>query len=67
MLKNIKKKKSPQVNATIIPPWPHENVLTQINKKNSFVSKYKLENKFVIMYSGNQTFINPLESFFKNC
>ena len=64
MLKNIKKK-SPQVNATIIPPWPHENVLTQINKKNPFVSKYKLENKFVIMYSGNQTFINPLESFLK--
>ncbi len=64
MLNNIKKK-CPQVKATIIPPWPHENVLSIKNKKNSFIERYKLKNKFVIMYSGNQTFINPLESFLK--
>ncbi len=64
MLNNIKKK-SLQVKATVIPPWPHENVLTKKNKKNPFKEKYKLKNKFVIMYSGNQTFINPLESFLK--
>jgi len=64
MLKNIKKK-NPQVKATVIPPWPHENVLSKKNKKNRFKERYKLENKFVIMYSGNQTFINPLESFLK--
>ena len=64
MLNNVKKK-CPQVKATIIPPWPHENVLSIKNKKNPFIERYKLKNKFVIMYSGNQTFINPLESFLK--
>jgi colanic acid biosynthesis glycosyl transferase WcaI len=47
----------------IIPPWPHEShVETVPHESNWFREKYRLQGKFVIMYSGNHSPANPLET-----
>ena len=58
-------KKNKHSNISVIPPWPHENAFKKKIITNPFVKKYGLKNKFVLMYSGNQTFINPLISILK--
>jgi glycosyltransferase involved in cell wall biosynthesis len=47
----------------IIPPWPHETCIEQIaHAENPFRKKYGLEGKFVVMYSGNHSPSNPLQT-----
>jgi glycosyltransferase involved in cell wall biosynthesis len=47
----------------VIPPWPHEHCLAGPKKsENPFVLKHNLADKFVIMYSGNHSPSNPLDT-----
>jgi colanic acid biosynthesis glycosyl transferase WcaI len=45
----------------VMPPWPHEEVLESLpHSQNPFRAKHQLQDKFVIMYSGNHSPSNPL-------
>ncbi len=45
----------------VIPPWAHDDVLEPIaHEANPFRKDYALENKFVVMYSGNHGFSTPV-------
>ncbi len=47
----------------IIPPWPHETFVDPIaHEANPFRDKHGLQGKFVIMYSGNHSPANPLDT-----
>ena len=48
---------------TVAPPWPLEDDLTVVPKSdNPFVAKHQLENKRVIMYSGNHGLTTPVDT-----
>lgn len=47
----------------IIPPWPHQTSIASVaHEENPFRKKHGLEGKFVIMYSGNHSPSNPLDT-----
>jgi hypothetical protein len=48
----------------ILPPWPHQEHLSGAagRSSNPFRRRHGLEEKFVIMYSGNHTPSNPLQT-----
>jgi colanic acid biosynthesis glycosyl transferase WcaI len=47
----------------VIPPWPHEQCLEDVPpEKNPFRQAHGLGGKFVIMYSGNHSPSNPLDT-----
>lgn len=47
----------------VMPPWPHEDVETPLSHaQNWFRDKHNLQGRFVIMYSGNHTPANPLDT-----
>lgn len=47
----------------IIPPWPHEDHLEPvIHDDNPFRREHGLEGKFVVMYSGNHSPANPIDT-----
>jgi colanic acid biosynthesis glycosyl transferase WcaI len=47
----------------VIPPWPHQSSIAPIaHDENPFRAKHGLEGKFVIMYSGNHSPSNPLDT-----
>ncbi|HEX8341129.1 MAG TPA: glycosyltransferase family 4 protein [Tepidisphaeraceae bacterium] len=47
----------------VIPPWPHESAVEPVlHADNPFRAKYNLGGKFVVMYSGNHTRANPLDT-----
>lgn len=47
----------------VLPPWPHDDDLEQTDgKPESFRAKHGLTDKFVVMYSGNHSPHNPLET-----
>ena len=47
----------------ILPPWPHEKVQTPLpHADNWFRDKHGLQGKFVVMYSGNHSPANPLDT-----
>ncbi len=48
---------------TIMPPWPHEDVLEVVaHEKNWFRDKHGLDGKFVFMYSGNHSNSSPVST-----
>ncbi len=48
----------------IMPPWPHENYFESVEPAaNPFRIKHGLIDKFVVMYSGNHSPANPLDTF----
>jgi hypothetical protein len=48
----------------VMPPWPHEDKLEQVAaEENPFIARHGLAGKFVIMYSGNHSPSNPLDTF----
>ncbi|WP_428937894.1 glycosyltransferase family 4 protein [Fontivita pretiosa] len=50
----------------IIPPWPHETFVEPVpHDANPFRAKHNLAGKFVIMYSGNHSPSNPLDTLLK--
>jgi colanic acid biosynthesis glycosyl transferase WcaI len=47
----------------VIPPWPHERVIESMpHEQNPFRRSHGLNDKFVIMYSGNHSPSNPLDT-----
>lgn len=47
----------------IIPPWPHESFIEPIDHTaNPFRERHNLAGKFVVMYSGNHSPSNPLDT-----
>ena len=57
----------PRANLTdkmvIIPPWPHETFVEPVShEENPFRATHDLYGKFVIMYSGNHSPSNPLDT-----
>ena len=46
---------------SVLPPWPHVDVVDTVTKEqNPFVQKHGLNDKFVVMYSGNHSVASPL-------
>jgi glycosyltransferase involved in cell wall biosynthesis len=47
----------------VSPPWPHEEHLASLpHEQNPFRQRHGLQDKFVIMYSGNHSRANPLDT-----
>ena len=47
----------------VIPPWPHEaHVEPVVHDENPFRDEHGLQGKFVVMYSGNHSPSNPLDT-----
>jgi hypothetical protein len=47
----------------VLPPWPHETAIEPVpHAANPFRAKHGLDGKFVVMYSGNHTRANPLDT-----
>jgi glycosyltransferase involved in cell wall biosynthesis len=47
----------------IIPPWPHESHVSPVpHEENPFRREHGLDGKFVVMYSGNHSPANPLDT-----
>jgi glycosyltransferase involved in cell wall biosynthesis len=58
---------SPRANLketmVIIPPWPHETFVEAVpHEANPFRERHHLAGKFVVMYSGNHSPSNPLQT-----
>src|SRR5205823_1552610 len=52
-----------QQKMVIMPPWPHEDCIESLaHADNPFRSRHGLDDKFVIMYSGNHSPSNPLST-----
>lgn len=50
----------------VIPPWPHESAVEPVaHDDNPFRAKHGLNGKFVVMYSGNHSPANPLDTLLK--
>ncbi len=49
------------VKLSVIPPWAHDDVLESIeHDANPFRDEHSLQNKFVVMYSGNHGYSTPV-------
>lgn len=48
----------------VLPPWPHEEAdrPSLAHEANAFRDRHGLQGKFVVMYSGNHTPANPLDT-----
>jgi colanic acid biosynthesis glycosyl transferase WcaI len=47
----------------VIPPWPHEDKLESVpHDRNPFRHAHGLDGKFVFMYSGNHSPVNPIDT-----
>jgi len=63
MARRIKNKATLKREPIIIPPWPYEDALKKSNSNGmKFRAEYGLENKFIVMYSGNHSWVHPLDT-----
>lgn len=63
MAKRLAKKSILGHRLLVIPPWPYENQLAAINHSdNPFRKKHNFGDKFVVMYSGNISFVHPIDT-----
>lgn len=63
MRERILQKLSIAENIHVVPPWPHDDDLETIShEKNPFREAHRLEDKFVVMYSGNHSICHPLDT-----
>ena len=47
----------------VLPPWPHEEALDLVDHAdNPFRKAHELDGKFVVMYSGNHSPANPIDT-----
>jgi glycosyltransferase involved in cell wall biosynthesis len=59
----VERKTRPRGRLHVLPPWSHEQHLADIpREENTFRSRHGLQDKFVVMYSGNHGLTNPLET-----
>lgn len=53
----------PVAKVSVIPPWSHDDEIKfNPTGRTQFRKQYGLENKFVVMYSGNHSPIHPLDT-----
>jgi len=63
MVATLKKKTEIKGNIEVIPPWPHMQLKEFIPKDKSFFAENNgLVDRFVVLYSGNHTRANPLDT-----
>jgi colanic acid biosynthesis glycosyl transferase WcaI len=63
MAERLKQRADLENKLLVMPPWPHDEHLEKVAKKdNSFIARNGLAGKFVIMYSGNHSSSNPLQT-----
>jgi glycosyltransferase involved in cell wall biosynthesis len=63
MAQRILRKRDVRDKLTIMPPWPHEDHLEMIPPAdNPFRHKHQLDDKFVVLYSGNHSVFTPLRT-----
>lgn len=61
-MRNLMGKTIAQSKVDVVPVWTDNSFLKPLPKnKNPFVKKYNLDDKFVVMYSGNLGVSHPLE------
>jgi len=61
MAERVCRKRNVGEKLTVLPPWPHEDLLESVPRnQNPFVARHHLQDKFVIMYSGNHSIASPL-------
>ncbi|MBA3521595.1 MAG: glycosyltransferase family 4 protein, partial [Gemmatimonadales bacterium] len=61
MAERVNRKLDVSAKLTVIPPWPHEDHLEQVeHRSNPFRERHGLEDKLVLMYSGNHGPSNPI-------
>lgn len=48
---------------SVVPPWPHEDIITKkMGSGLAFRKEHGLDDKFVVMYSGNHSWVHPLDT-----
>ena len=63
MAERLERKIPLESKLLVIPPWPYEDQLADIpHSDNPFRRTHKLEDRFVVMYSGNITDVHPLNT-----
>lgn len=63
MAERIQSRGVPAEKLLVMPPWPHEDCMEPIDQAtNPFRVRNGLQDKFVIMYSGNHSPANPLKT-----
>ncbi|MFG0285667.1 MAG: glycosyltransferase family 4 protein [Phycisphaerales bacterium JB039] len=63
MADRLHRKRDVTDKLSIMPPWPHEDALEVVeHEHNPFRARHGLDGKFVIMYSGNHSPANPLDT-----
>ena len=63
MAERLKRKRDITDKQTLMPPWPHEDHLEVVaHSDNPFRKEHDLEDRFVIMYSGNHGFSTPIST-----
>jgi colanic acid biosynthesis glycosyl transferase WcaI len=66
MRKRIEEKGVPGASIAVIPPWPHETAVQYTYEgRNRFRAAHGIENKFVVMYSGNHSPCHPLNTLLR--
>jgi glycosyltransferase involved in cell wall biosynthesis len=63
MAKRLESKAELRQPAKIIPPWPHEDIMKKTKAGGRiFRKEHGLEDKFIVMYSGNHSWVHPLDT-----
>jgi hypothetical protein len=66
MAKRLRARLKMDEKLVIIPPWPHETFVDPVpHETNPFRKRHNLVGKFVIMYSGNHSPSNPLDTLLR--
>jgi len=67
MALRIEKKGIPSQKIKILPPWAHiDNLKYYPREHNLFHHRYQLQDKFVVMYSGNHSICHPLDTLLES-
>ena len=63
MLERLNKKVEVTDRTDVFPPWPHEDSVEPVaHADNTFRHEHGLDDKFVVMYSGNHSPANPIKT-----
>jgi len=63
MAERLNRKNDVSHKLAVFPPWPHDDHIEPIDhEQNPFRREHGLDGKFVVMYSGNHSPANPLDT-----